>query len=251
MFDTITRTLTRRRADRELTRILRDADPRRASGAVRDHAAGVVSERPRTADQARSGRPQRSGRPLGVLTRCEQHLFDISRRPLISDSARTELADCDQRSSKSSAAPACARLPSTCSSSHTARARSTQTTTRSPGLARSTATCVASISSSTTSICLTLAPSRLRLAARPARSAPAVSPWRPAAQPLVLPDDDPVEVLGGLKPEIDHVLVAAVAGGGDDADPLRALPATRRPRRTGRRSRRARPSPARCGSSRR
>ena len=28
MFETLTRTLTRRRADRELTRILRDADPR-------------------------------------------------------------------------------------------------------------------------------------------------------------------------------------------------------------------------------
>ena len=41
---------------------------------------------------------------------------------------------------------------------------------------------------------------------------------RPAAVVLVLADDDLVEVAGRHPAELEDVLVAAVAGGGDDAD---------------------------------
>lgn len=60
----------------------------------------------------------------------------------------------------SNSAPACAVLPMACSSSQTARARSTQSTTRSPGLARAIPARVDSISSRTTLMSLTRAPSR-------------------------------------------------------------------------------------------
>lgn len=60
----------------------------------------------------------------------------------------------------SNSAPACAVLPMACSSSQTARARSTQSTTRSPGLACAIPARVDSISSRTTLMSLTRAPSR-------------------------------------------------------------------------------------------
>ena len=76
-----------------------------------------------------------------------------------------------------------------------------------------------------------------------------------AAQLDVLADDDDVEVLGARAPQLADVVVAAVAGGGDDADPaaladlgagrVQAVGVGRR------RSRRASAARRRCGSSRR
>ena len=85
---------------------------------------------------------------------------------------------------------------------------------------------------------------------------------RPAAQVLVLADDDLVERAGGDRPVLALVLVAAVAGDADDADrpagPRRRRRADARPGRpwSGARpssARRSRPAGAcrrRCGSSR-
>ena len=114
--------------------------------------------------------------------------------------------------------PACAWLDQFSSSAITAACLSTQTTTRSPLLARLMACRTASISSSTISTCLQRAPSAIALRTPSVTSVGDVAAL-PAPQRLVLADDDDVEVLGGDVPELAHVLVAAVAGGGDDADP--------------------------------
>ena len=198
----------------------------------------------------RSARRGRSpGRPLAPNT--PDHRRGSAWTPASTSGARWIVGHLAQRSSNSSADPACARCPMTCSSSHTARARSTQTQRRrSPGFAHCDGDLGRFDLVQHTSICLTRPPLAWPCRAPCDDQFGGLAP-HPTAEPLVLPDDDPVEVLGRLQAQVDHVLVPAVTGGGDDADPLRPLQRTRCPRRTGRRSRQARPWPARCGSSRR
>ena len=77
-----------------------------------------------------------------------------------------------------------------------------------------------SISSSTISTCLQRAPAAIRSRTPSATSVGRLAALA-AAQRRVLADHDHVEVVGRDRAELDHVLVAPVAGGGDDADPRR------------------------------
>ena len=79
----------------------------------------------------------------------------------------------------------------------------------------------ASISSRTTSTCLQRAPSAMRLPRRPRRPAPAVSPRSRPRSRSSSRTMTTSKCWAATSPELAHVLVAAVAGGGDDADPRR------------------------------
>ena len=117
--------------------------------------------------------------------------------------------------------PAWAWCDQVSSSAITAACLSTQTTTRSPGLARAIACRTASISSRTTSTCLQRAPvghrarARPRRPARPSRRARGRAGWRPRGRSTTS------KCWAATCAELAHVLVAAVARGGDDADPRR------------------------------
>ena len=89
---------------------------------------------------------------------------------------------------------------------------------------------------------------------RPRRPARPPSPGCAAAQPLVLADDDDVEVVGRDRAQLAHVVVAAVAGGADHADPRGLAQVGLAGLLGGVATRRTRRAPAcrgRCGSSRR
>ena len=150
-------------------------------------------------------------------------------------------------------APAWALVVSCSSSASTVACWSTQSTTRSPGLARAMQCRTASISSRTISTWRQRAalghPGADALGDQLGRHAPLA-----AAQPVVLADDDDVEVVGRHRAELAHVVVPPVAGGADHADP-RGLGEVGLPGLlvgvAARRSRRAPACRARCGSSRR